>query len=150
MRQAMGAPYSLTLVVGGLGFVLATQTSGVMAIVLLTIAAGCSIIYPMGAAMVAYIVGMKQRPIVMSVLGATGSLGAIVSPVLVGWLMENAGYRPAPAGTVQTAEMVSRMVTGVNQSFLIAGLLLLVSGLLGLAFIRPDRTAKKLQGSVTL
>ncbi|WP_426005226.1 MFS transporter [Paenarthrobacter sp. NyZ202] len=150
VRQAMGAPYSLTLVTGGLGFVFATQTSGALAIVLLTIAAGCSIIYPMGAAMVAYIVGMKQRPIVMSVLGATGSIGAIVSPVLVGWLMENAGYRAAPAGTVQTAEMVGRMVTGVNQSFLIAGLLLLVSGLLGLAFIRPDRTAKKLQGTVTL
>jgi MFS family permease len=145
VRQAMGGPYSLALAIGGLSFVVATQTSGVWTIMFLTIAAGCSIIYPMGAALVAYIVGTKQRPIIMGILGAVGSIGAIVSPVLVGWLMENAGYRTAPAGTAPTADMVGSMVNGVDQSFLIAGVLLLVSGLLGLAFIRPDQTARKLQ-----
>lgn len=147
MRQAMGGPFSLTLAIGGLSFITATQTSGVWTIVFLTIAAGCSIIYPMGAALVAYIVGTKQRPIIMGTLGAVGSVGAIISPVLVGWLMENAGYRTAPTGTVASADMIARMINGVDQSFMIAGMLLLISELLGLAFIRPDQTARKLQTS---
>lgn len=150
VRAAMGLPFSITLATGGVSFILATQASGMMIIVLLTIAAGCSIIYPMGAAMVAYIVGTRQRPIIMGALGALGSLGAIVSPVLVGRLMELAGYRPAATGETPSTEMISSMITGVDQSFLIAGALLLISGIMGLVFIRPDATARKLQKRVLL
>jgi MFS family permease len=147
VRRAMGIPFSLTLTIGGLSFISATLTSGLMTFVFLTIAAGCSIIYPMGAALVAYIVGTKQRALIMGTLGAVGSIGAIVSPVLVGWLMENAGYLPAAKGAVATPAMIASMINGVDQSFLIAGSLLVVSGLLGLFYIRPDLTARRLQGS---
>ncbi|WP_411730832.1 MFS transporter [Paeniglutamicibacter sp.] len=149
VRHAMGVPFSVTLAIGGLSFITATFTSGALTIVFLTIAAGCSIIYPMGAAVVSYIVGTKQRPIVMGTLGAVGSIGAIISPALVGWLMENAGYKPGAKGSVPTPEMVASMVDGVDSSFMIAGALLLISGLLGLFFIRPDHTARSLQSNAT-
>lgn len=74
-----------------------------------------------------------------------GSLGAIVSPALVGWLMERAGYVASPEGTQPPAEMVANMVAGVDQSFIIAGIILLLAGVLGLFFMRPDMTARRLQ-----
>lgn len=148
VRKAMSIPFSLALVVGGACFLIATQASGVMTIVFLTIAAGCSLIYPMGGAIVAYTVGVKQRPVLLGTLAGVGSLGAIISPALVGWLMERAGYVAAPQGTTPSAEMVANMVTGVDQSFIIAGVILLISGLLCLAYMRPDLTARKLQAAI--
>lgn len=148
IRRAMSVPFSLALATGGVSFLLATQVSGVMTIIFLTIAAGCSLIYPMGGAIVAYTVGTKQRPVVLGTLAGLGSIGAIVSPALVGWLMEKAGYVAAPEGNVPSAEMVANMVTGVDQSFIIAGVILLLAGLLGLVYMRPDLTARKLQDSV--
>lgn len=148
VRLAMSVPFSLALVIGGVSFMLTTQVSGVLAIVLLTIAAGCSLIYPMGGAIVAYTVGMKQRPVLLGTLAGVGSLGAIISPALVGWLMEKAGYVPAAEINEASAEMVMNMITGANHSFIIAGIVLLLAGLLCLAYMRPDLTAQKLQASV--
>lgn len=145
VRRSMAVPFSVSLLTGGVCFLLATQTSGVLTIVFLTIAAGCSLIYPMGGALVAYIVGVKQRPVILGTLAGVGSLGAIVSPALVGWLMERAGYVASPEGTQPPAEMVANMVAGVDQSFIIAGIILLLAGVLGLFFMRPDMTARRLQ-----
>lgn len=41
--------------------------------------------------------------------------------------------------------MVASMINGVDQWFLIAGSLLVVSGLLGMFYIRPDLPARRLQ-----
>lgn len=145
VRASIAIPFGISLIIAGACFSLVPLTSGPLSVVLLTIAAGCSVIYPMAPSAIAYAVGPKQRPILMATLGGVASLGAIVSPTLVGWLMERAGYRTPAPGTTDTAEMVANMVTGVNQSFALAGALLLVGGILAVLFMNPDRTAARLQ-----
>jgi MFS family permease len=145
VRLSIAVPFGISLVIAGLCFSLVPQTSGTLSVVLLTIGAGCSVIYPMAPSAIAYAVGPKQRPILMATLGGVASTGAIVSPTLVGWLMERAGYQTPAKGAAETTEMVSNMVTGVNDSFALAGGLLIIGGLLALLFMNPDRTAAKLQ-----
>jgi hypothetical protein len=41
--------------------------------------------------------------------------------------------------------MIATMTAGVNQSFLIAGALLLLAGILSMLFLNPDRTGERLQ-----
>jgi MFS family permease len=145
VRTAIALPFGACLSVAGLSFMLLPATSGATSVLLLTVAAGCSVIYPMAPSAMAYAVGAKQRPVLMAVLGGAASVGAIISPTAVGIFMEQAGYRTPAPGTKDTVEMIANMTAGVNQSFLIAGALLLLAGLLSLLFLNPDRTGERLQ-----
>ncbi|GAA3684344.1 MFS transporter [Arthrobacter ginkgonis] len=145
VRTAIAIPFGACLTVAGLSFVLLPATSGAASVLLLTLAAGCSVIYPMAPSAMAYAVGAKQRPVLMAVLGGVASVGAIVSPTAVGLFMEGAGYRPPAPGTRDSVEMIANMTAGVNQSFVIAGALLLLAGILSLLFLNPDRTGERLQ-----
>ncbi|WP_377650829.1 MFS transporter [Paenarthrobacter sp. YIM B13468] len=145
VHKAIGVPFGISLAVAGLCFVLLPATSGTTSVVLLTIAAGCSVIYPMAPTAMAYAAGPKQRPVLMAVLGGVASVGAIVSPTAVGLFMDGAGYRTPAPGTKDTAEMIINMTAGVNQSFGVAGALLLLAGVLSVLFMNPDKTASRLQ-----
>jgi MFS family permease len=145
VRASIVMPFSVSLVVAGVCFLLAPMTGGLVAVALLTLGAGCSVIYPMAPSAMAYAVTPKQRPLVMAALGGIASIGAIISPTAVGLFMDRAGYQAAPKGQPETAEMAASMATGVNNAFLLAGVILLVAGVLSALFFRPDRTGRLLQ-----
>jgi MFS family permease len=145
VHKAIGIPFGASLVVAGLCFLLLPTTTGAASVVLLTVAAGCSVIYPMAPSAMAYAVGPKQRPVLMAILGGAASVGAIISPTAVGLFMDSAGYRTPAPGTKDTAAMILNMTSGVHQSFAVAGALLLVAGVLSVFFLNPDRTSARLQ-----
>ncbi|MFW3168779.1 MFS transporter [Geodermatophilus sp. CPCC 206100] len=145
VRASIVLPFSVALVIAGACFLLAPMTGGLVTVALLTVGAGCSVIYPMAPSAMAYAVTPRQRPLVMSALGGLASIGAIISPTAVGVFMDRAGYRAAPKGQPETAEMAANMATGVDHAFLLAGAILLVCGVLSAFFFRPDRTGRRLQ-----
>ncbi|MPN40196.1 hypothetical protein SDC9_187732 [bioreactor metagenome] len=118
---------------------------GALSVALLSIAGGCSLVYPMTASALGYTVGAKQRPILMATLGGVASVGAIISPTLVGWLMGNAGYVAPPKGKPISPEMVANMATGMHQAYTVTGIVLLVGGVMAALFLRPGRTGRRLQ-----
>lgn len=142
---AIAVPFGLSTAIAGLAFLLVPITPAALAVPLLTIAGGCSLVFPMAAAAIGYAVGPKQRPIMMATLGGFAAFGAIVSPILVGWLMSAAGYETPAKGVEPSAAMVSAMTEGVHSAFLITGVFLVVAGLLAAIFLRPERLGNRLQ-----
>ncbi|MCK0090560.1 MFS transporter [Rhodococcus sp. F64268] len=144
-HRSIAVPFGIAALVAGICFILVQTASGVFAVALLCIAAGCSLAYPMTASALAFSVGKKQRPIMMATLGGVASVGAIISPTLVGWLMTRAGYVSPPSGSELTPEMANNMAAGVHQAFTITGVVLLVGGVLCILFLRPEALGRKLQ-----
>ncbi|MGX6509046.1 MFS transporter [Rhodococcus sp. SJ-2] len=144
-HRSIAIPFGIAALVAGVCFILVQTASGVFAVALLCIAAGCSLAYPMTASALAFSVGKKQRPIMMATLGGVASVGAIISPTLVGWLMTRAGYVSPPSGSELTPEMANNMAHGVHQAFTITGVVLLVGGALCILFLRPEALGRKLQ-----
>lgn len=142
---AIAVPFGLSTAIAGLAFLLIPSASGMLGVLLLSIAGGCSLVFPMTASAIGFAVGPKQRPIMMATLGGFGAIGAIVSPVLVGWLMTAAGYVAPPKGTAPSAEMVLAMTEGVHTAFLITGVLLVAAGLTAAFFLRPEKLGSTLQ-----
>lgn len=145
VRAAIAVPFGAASVVAGASFLLLPVTSGALAVVLLTVAAGCSIIYPMLPTAMAYTVAPAQRGLVMAVLGGVASIGAICSPFIIGLLMDAAGYRAPTAGEQNDPEVVATMAAGLHHGFVLTGAVLLVAGVVALVFLRPDRTGDRLQ-----
>jgi MFS family permease len=145
VRGAIAVPFGVAALVAGISFLLLPTTGGAPAVALLTVAAGCSIVYPMLPSAMAYGVAPAQRGLVMAVLGGFASLGAVLSPYVVGATMEAAGYRVPAAAEQRTPEMVAAMASGLHQGFVVSGAVLVVGGLVTLAFLRPDRTGARLQ-----
>lgn len=144
-HAAISVPFGLSTMTAGIAFLLVPVAPPALSILLLTIAGGCSLVYPMAAAAIGYSVGAKQRPIVMATLGGFAAFGAIISSVLVGWMMSAAGYETPAKGTAPSAEMVAAMAEGVHSAFLITGVFLIVSGILAAIFLRPEVLGRKLQ-----
>ena len=144
-HRSIAIPFGTAALVAGVCFILVQAASGVAAVALLCIAAGCSLAYPMTASALAFAVGARQRPIMMATLGGVASIGAIISPTLVGWLMTRAGYVSPPSGTSLTPEMANNMAVGVHQAFTITGVVLLVGGVLCILFLRPEALGRTLQ-----
>ncbi|ANE05001.1 MFS transporter [Corynebacterium crudilactis] len=142
---AIAVPFGLSTAIAGIAFLLIPSSSGVLGVVLLSIAGGCSLVFPMTASAIGFSVGPKQRPIMMATLGGFGAFGAIVSPILVGWLMTSAGYIAPAKGVAPSTEMVEAMTTGVNTAFLITGVLLVTAGLVAAVFLRPEKLGRTLQ-----
>lgn len=142
---AIAVPFGLSTAVSGLAFLLVPVAPGGLSVLLLTIAGGCSLVFPMAASAIGYAVGPKQRPIMMATLGGFAAFGAIISPILVGWLMTAAGYEAPANGAEPTAAMVDAMAGGVHSAFLITGVFLLVAGLLAALLLRPEQLGRRLQ-----
>ncbi|MCG7631953.1 MFS transporter [Gordonia McavH-238-E] len=142
---AIAVPFGCAAVLAGLSFIAIQATSGITAVALLCLAGGCSLAFPMTATAIGYAVGARQRPILMATLGGVASFGAVISPILVGWLMTDAGYVSPPKGEKPSVEMAGNMADGVHQAFTITGIVLLVGGALCIAFLRPERLGATLQ-----
>lgn len=145
VHLSIAVPFGLSAIVAGIAFLLVPAAHGITAVALLAIAGGCSLVYPMTASALGYTVGAKQRPILMATLGGVASVGAIISPTLVGWLMAQAGYVAPPKGQPIPADMVANMATGIHQAYTITGIVLLVGGVMAALFLRPGRTGQRLQ-----
>lgn len=144
---SIAIPFGVAAIIAGISFLTVPFTSGGTAVALLSIAGGFSLAFPMTASAVGYAVGPKQRPILMATLGGVASVGAIISPTLVGWLMGQAGYVAPPKGQPIPADMVANMATGVNQAYTITGIVLLIGGALAALLLRPEATGKRLQAA---
>lgn len=144
-HAAIAVPFGVATAISGAAFLLVPGADGWVAVLLLCVAGGFSLVYPMVASAVGYAVGVRQRPILMATLGGFAAFGAIVSPILVGRLMDLAGYASPAAGEAPSMEMVSAMTEGVHQSFTVTGVVLLVGGLACVLFLRPERLGAKLQ-----
>ncbi|TWS21573.1 MFS transporter [Tsukamurella asaccharolytica] len=144
-HTAIAVPFGIAALFAGTAFLLVPATAGPVAVAFLSAAAGCSIVYPMVASALAYAVGARQRPLVLATLGGIASVGAVISPTLVGWLMDRAGYTAPPKGSAPSSAMAEAMATGVNQAFTLTGVLLILGGALCIAFLRPERFGAKLQ-----
>ncbi|MFV0457546.1 MAG: MFS transporter [Actinomycetales bacterium] len=144
-HQAIALPFAAAAGIAGVCFIGVQYTSGYASVALLSLAAGCSLAYPMTASALGYAVGAKQRPILMATLGGVASVGAIISPTLVGYLMTAAGYQAPPKGEPIPTEMVANMAAGVHQAFTITGVVLLVGGTLVAVFLRPEALGRRLQ-----
>ncbi len=145
VRWALGALFGATLLCSGVCFLLLPQLTGPAAVVAVTLGAGLAMIYPLAPTAVAFCVCSKQRAAVMATLTGLASMGGVVAPAMVGMLMDNAGYLPAPKGVPATAEMALRLAEGMNSAFWMIGIYLMVVGVISVLLLNPDRTAMRLQ-----
>lgn len=145
VRWALGALFAGTLLAAGICFLLLPRVDGWVAVAVMTIGAGMAMTFPLAPTAVAFSVASRQRAAVMATLTGLASIGGVIAPVMVGTLMDRAGYAPAPKGMPETAEMALRLAGGMNSSFLLIGAYLVVVGLLSLLLLNPDRTARRLQ-----
>lgn len=145
LRWALGALFGASLLLSGICFLVLPNVSGEVAVAVMTLGAGLAMIYPLAPTAVAFCVGSKQRAAVMATLTGLASTGGVVAPAMVGTLMDNAGYVPAPKGLRESAEMAARLAEGMNTSFGLIGIYLVAVGVVAMLFLNPDRTASALQ-----
>lgn len=145
VRWALGALFGATLLISGVCFLILPQVGGVAAIAVLTVGAGLAMIFPLAPTAVAFCVCAKQRGAVMAILTGLASIGGMISPWMVGMLMDGAGYVPTPEGQPVPPEMTSALIGGMNTGFWMIGIYLLVVGLASILMLNPDRTAHHLQ-----
>lgn len=142
---AIASFFGLSTLASGIFFLLVPVTTGYVSVLFLSLAGGCSLVYPMSATAVGFCVGVRQRPIVMATLGGLAATGAIVSPMLVGQLMTSAGYTAPAKGVAPSPEMVTAMTTGVHSAFLITGIFLIIGGAMCILFLRPEKSVQRLR-----
>lgn len=138
-RLAVGALFGLSLVTSGLCLLALPHASGIWATAAMTVGWGAFLVFPMAPTAIAYAVNPKQRAVVMSTLVGLASVGGIVSPAVIGWLVERAGY------TAQADH--AALVSGLNSAFTLTGILLLVTGLVAVALLNPEKDCDRLQKS---
>lgn len=141
----IAVPFGVSTALAGAAFLMVPRAPDGLSVVLLVIAGGCSLVFPMSASAIGYAVGPKQRPIMMATLGGFASVGAIISPSLVGAMMTAAGYVAPEGDSPTTAAMTAAMTDGVHAAFLVTGVFLLVAGLLAATLLRPEQLGRRLQ-----
>ncbi|HJX78442.1 MFS transporter [Glutamicibacter sp.] len=149
VRWALGALFGATLLVSGLCFSILPFLSGYAAVAMLTLGAGTAMIYPLAPTAIAFSVCSKQRAAIMATLTGLASIGGVIAPAMVGGLMDRAGYVPGAKGVADTAEMSALLAQGMNSSFGMIGIYLVIVGVFCVLMLNPDRTARRLQTKFT-
>ncbi|MFL4472832.1 MFS transporter [Paeniglutamicibacter sp. MACA_103] len=145
VRWAMGALFGAALLVSGICFTVLPHLHGYAAVTVLTLGAGLAMIYPLAPTAIAFCVASKQRAAIMATLTGLASVGGVIAPAMVGSLMDRAGYVPGPKGVRDSVEMASLLAQGMNSSFSMIGIYLVVVGVICVLLLNPDRTAERLQ-----
>ena len=141
---SLGLVFGLLVFISGIAFYLIPFLSGAICILLITIAAGFAMCFPLATMAVGFSVSSKQRAAVMATLVATSSIGGIVSPTMVGYLMDVAGYVQPAKGIALAPEMAEKLIIGMNHGFEYIGIYMIIVGLISMVFLNPDYLAKKL------
>lgn len=144
VHVALGVVFGLLLLCSGGAFYMLPLSTGNLNLILITVAAGFSMCFPLATMTVSYSVCPQQRAAVMATLVATASIGGIISPTMVGYLMDQAGYINPVKGAPLSSQMLENLIMGMNQGFSAIGVYLIVVGILNMVFLNPDRLAKKL------
>jgi hypothetical protein len=87
-----------------------------------------SIIYVIAHAVVSEITPVSQRGALLSIGNAIGTMAGLLAPYVMGSMVQNA--------TVP--------LDGFHDGFVICGVVMLVGGIVGLTFMRPERDAQRL------
>jgi MFS family permease len=145
VRWALGALFGGALLLSGICFLILPYASGETAVAVMTLGAGLAMIYPLAPTAVAFCISSKQRAAVMATLTGLASIGGVIAPAMVGMLMDKSGYVPAAKGIPESVEMAARLADGMNSSFGLIGIYLVVVGIVCVLFLNPDRTAASLQ-----
>lgn len=133
-RNARGVLGSVPLVVGGLILLLMPlmKASAGMEIALLVAGTGITgAIYVVCAPMISEFTPTSQRGAVIAIYGAIYTLAGIIAPFVMGSIIQNA------------AVPFDGYITG----FVVNGVILIVSGLLGLLLLWPDTELARLRGT---
>ena len=133
-RSARGILGAVPLILGGAIFTLVPYAEGAdLQIALVVVGSGlCGSIYVVCAPMLGEFTPVSQRGAVIAIYGAIYTLAGILAP----WVM---------GGVIQRA---SGMLDGYMTGFTMNGVILIVSGLLGLLLLWPDTERARLTGDV--
>lgn len=145
VRWALGALFGGVLTVSGICFVVLQHAHGYLAVALLTLAAGLAMTFPIAPSAAAYAVAPNQRGAIMATITAVASIGGVISPAMVGALMDRFGYVPPAQGEPETAEMALRLADGMGYAFGLIGIYLITVGAASILLLNPDKTATRLQ-----
>lgn len=141
---SLGVIFGILVLASGIAFYPIPYLSGNILIALITIAAGFAMCFPLATMAVGFSVCAKQRAAVMATLVATSSIGGIVSPTMVGYLMDIAGYIQPTKGVPLSPQMAENLIVGMNHGFEYIGIYMIVVGIISILFLNPDYLAKKL------
>ena len=142
---SLGIVFGLLVLISGIAFYLIPYLSGAICIVLITIAAGFAMCFPLATMAVGFSVSSKQRAAVMATLVATSSIGGIVSPTMVGYFMDIAGYQQPAKGIPLVPVMAEKLIVGMNHGFEYIGIYMMIVGLISILFLNPDNLVRKLR-----
>ncbi|MER6144977.1 MFS transporter [Streptomyces sparsogenes] len=129
-RWSSGAPQGVAVAVAALAMAAFPFVDGRMPLLLLIAVAfgGHAIVFPLHYMTTAAVVPPVQRGAVFGIVAATGTLPGLIAPYLTGRLLDS-----APSHGV-----------GYAQAFVLSAAVMLVSGLVALVTIRPERDARRL------
>ncbi|RIW61080.1 MFS transporter [Acinetobacter baumannii] len=150
VHVSLGVLLGIILITSGVLFQILPFLNGETAVAVLIFAAGFAMTFPLVPTAVAYSVCSKQRAVVMATLTALASCGGMVSPIMVGILMDTAGYIQPKKSEPLLPEMMNHLLTGMNIGFRYIGLYLLIIGIAAVIFLNPDKTAKSLQNLINI
>lgn len=133
-RKARGVLGAVPLIAGGLLLLVMPMATGSSGLQIALLVAGTGItgaIYVVCAPMISEFTPTSQRGAVISIYGAIYTLAGIIAPVVMGAMVQQAA---AP-------------INGYMKGFVINGVILVVSGLLGLLLLWPDTELARLRRS---
>jgi len=136
-RKARVVLGGLALVAAGGLFVVPTflALTPLHRVLLIAVASGLSqVVFALAPALVGEVVPSAQRASVLSIEIALGTLGGILSPIVMGYFMEAAG---------------TDVARGYENGLALSGLLLVGGGLLVMLLIDPERSKRRLLHSQT-
>ena len=123
-RMARGIVSGVAVCLGGLALLAAPYAPNVTTTIILIIAGTTlpSVIYFLAPVILGEITPPSQRGAVLAINGAVGTSAGIIAPYLMGSVIE---------GATSAAQ-------GYSNGFTVCGVVTLVGGLIGLAFLRPE------------
>jgi len=87
-------------------------------------------------------VGARQRAAVMAMVTGIASLGGVIAPIMVGHLMQGAGYTPEVMPGSLEAKVA--LETGMNKAFWFIGMYLMALGALSFMYLNPEGLLQRL------
>ena len=99
-------------------------------VILLAVASGLTpVIYSLGAAMMGSVSPDPQRGAMLAIENSIASLAGVFAPVTMGYLIENSRLSAA---------------LGYEQGFALSGCLLVLGGVVGLVWVNPEASIRRL------
>ncbi len=129
-RLARGGLGGLCVVISGVALVLMPMLSSAAAeIAMVTLAFSiCGIIFPLGATLIGEITPMPQRGAMLGIMNSVQTVAGLLAPIIMGRLVD-LGANPA---------------AGFRSGFVMAGVFVLVCGLLGAWLMHPESDRRRL------